>query len=565
MTFLERLLGGGRERALTEGVTLLEAGRYAEAVATLRAAARRRSAPAGSLAAYHFRQALLAESRRLLRAGDPRQAVPLLAEAVELWENYPDLHFLLGASRGLAGGWEEGLASARAALRLNPDYVEARLLEATALQILEREREAADSLAALGESGRRVQHWLLGRLARPTPYRAGDLPAGLPELLAAVAGGQSEKEEVAAAVALCRAGRWEEGLVRFGELVERQPRYPDYRTRYAAALFQLGRGEEALEEIEAALALNEDYGLAVNLKALVLADGGEVAAARRCLRDAAKRIPERDATRRTHEDLFGAYLRGVVALLTGHPEEVADLLAGWHDLVHDFGRAELLLAAAESLTAATATAGARLEALAREWSGESIYRWLWSCHLLENRQYEDLATALARWPVPPEGEQDWRPLYLEGHLAVCQGRVPARPVKGPERTRGVDHDPAAGAQPGPEAWAYLAARAAFLEGDDEASWSTCRDLEAACGPTERLVRLRFAAAAGVPDADRRDDEPVAPWPDSCLPGLVCAERRRHAAGADARLDAQRRLHPEDLRVNWLTPRFWLGPVRGWIA
>lgn len=563
MAFLDRLFGGGRERALAEGIALLEEGRYAEAVAILRTAARRRSAPAGSLAAHHFRQALLAEGRRLLRANTPERAIPFFTEAVELWDRYPDLHFQLGTARGLSGAWDEALIAARAALRLNPDYVEARLLEATALQAVDRRREASDSLLALLESGRRVQHWLVGRLTREEPYGEDDLPTGLRELLAAAAGGQSEKEEAAAAVALCRAGRWEEGLERFGELVERQPRYPDYRTRYAAALFQLGRSDEALDEIEAALALNEDYALALDLKALILADGGRVAEARRCLQAADARQGEQDPARRTHEDLFGAYLRGVTALLTGHPEEVADSLEGWQDLVHGFGRAELLLAAAESLTAAPAAAESRLAALAREWSGEAVYRWLWACHLLEVRRYDDLAEALSRWPAAPNGERDWRPLYLEGHLAVCQGRVPARPVSVPPVDGTTRGDAAAG--PGPDAWTYLAARAAFLGGDDEACWRACRELEEKGGPTERLTRLRLAAAAGAAASATGAGTPPVPWPDSCLPGLVWAEWRLDGGRAGQLLADQRRLHPEDARVNWLWPGFWLGPVRGWIA
>jgi tetratricopeptide (TPR) repeat protein len=383
--------------------------------------------------------------------------------------------------------------------------------------------------------------------------------------VAAAAGGRSEKEEVAAAVALCRAGNWEEGLDRFGELVERQPRYPDYRTRHAAALFQLGRDEQALEEIEAALALNEDYDLAVDLKALILADRGRVAEARRCLQEADRRRGERDeGGRRTHEDLFGAYLRGVTALLTGKPEEVAGLLAGWQDLVHGFGRAELLLAAAESLTAAPVAAGRRLSALAREWSGEAVYRWLWACHLLENRSYDDLASVLSRWPAGSEGQRDWRPLYLEGHLAVCQGRIPARPVAAPPEAAVDPGEASAGTVPGPDAWAFLAARAAYLAGDDATCRRICGELEAKGGPTERLLRLRLTAAAGA-GADESSPPSSAPWPDSCLPGLVWNALRRDDPRAEELLADQRRLHPEDVRLSWLSPGFWLGPVRGWIA
>ncbi len=566
MALLDRFLGGGRERALADGIALFEEGRYAEAVASLRLVARRKSVPAGSLAAYHFRQALLAEGRRLLRLGDAGQAVPLFAEAAEIWDRYADLHFLLGSARGLDGAWDTALSRSRVALRLNPDYIEARLLEAASLQALERPREAAASLDALLESGRRIQHWVIERLAMPQGYAAENLPTNLKDLLVAASSGQSEKEEVAAAVALCRAGRWEDGLERFGDLVARQPRYPDYRTRHAAALFQLGRGGEALGEIDAALALNEDYRLASDLKALILADRGQVAEARRCLSEADDHQPDGGATAHSHEDLFGAYLRGVLALLTGHADEVPGRLAGWTDLVHGFGRAELLLAAAESLNMAPDACGERLAALAREWSGESVYRWLWACHLLETQRYHDLADALTRWPAPPDGGRDWRPLYLEGHLAVCQGRVPALPDRAPMAETGAIATPLSeGVAPGPQAWTFLVARMCFLQGEDEACWQHCRDLVDGGVITERLARLQLAAAVGVPGEEVDRWTEGVPWPDSCLPGLVCGDRRGGGDTTVAALEAQARLHPEDLRVNWLSPGFWLGPVRGWIA
>jgi len=365
MSLLDRFLGGGRDRVHAEGIALLEEGRYAEAVVCLREAVVGRVNTSGSLASYHFRQALLGEGRRLLRAGSPDRARVLFDEAVGLWNRYPDLHCLAGTAAGLAGDWEVALSAARASLRLNADYVEARLLEATALQALERSREAAAALDSLLESGRRVQSWLVERLARTGAYEPDDLPTNLPALLTAALGGESEKEEVAAAVALCRAGRWEEGLARFSELVTRRPRYPDYRTRHAAALFQVARDDEALTEVEAALALNEDYRLAIDLKALILADTGRIAAARAFLRAADERRSTRDGTR-THEDLFGAYLRGVLALLTGHAAEVVNLFDGWRDLAQGFSRAELLVAAAEDLTAAPTACRKRLEALTRE-------------------------------------------------------------------------------------------------------------------------------------------------------------------------------------------------------
>ena len=565
MALLDRLLRGGRNRAHAEGIALLEDGRYAEAVDRLREAAHGRGDAANSIASYHFRQALVAEGRRLLRAGDPARARACFAEAVELWPVYPDLHCLLGAARVALGVWEGALAAARAALRINPDYVEARLLEATALQGLDRRREAAEALAALQESGRRVEHWLLDRLRRDGGWSADHLPPDLPVLVAESAAGVSEKEEVAAAVALCRAGRWSEGLERFAGLVERRPRYPDYRTRHAAALFQLGRNDEALAEAEAALALNEAYRAAADLKALILADGGRILDARLFLEQV-------DARRGAaplgsgQEELFGAYLRGVLALLTGAPQRSAQLLAPWTDLARTFARAELLLAAADDLADRPDSCGRRVEALAAEWSAEPVYSWLLACHLLARARHRDTAAVLARWPRSEGSARDWRPLFLEGLLALAQGRVPALPddLESEPGAAVATTVGAGGPSLGPAAWGFLRARAAWLRGDRQACYDLCRQLGAA-GDSERLSNLRTRAACTL-DGEGDDWRPQPVMPEACLAAAVQLHQARdETAIAGQLLAAQARLHPDDPVVCWLEPGFWFEPVRTWIS
>ncbi len=565
MALLDRFLRGGRNRAHADGIALLEEGRFAEAVARLREAAHGRGDAANSIAAYHFRQALVAEGRRLLRAGEAEEARAHFHEAVALWPVYPDLHCLLGAARLALGVWDGALSAARAALRVNPDYVEARLLEAAALQGLERPREAAEALTALQESGRRVEHWLIDRLKRDGGWQADTLPGNLPALVAEAAAGVSEKEEVAAAVALCRAGRWEEGLERFAGLVQRRPRYPDYRTRHAAALFQLGRHDEALAEAEAALALNESYRAAADLKALVLADAGRVREALDFLTGADDRLA---ASRQPggHEELFGAYLRGVLLLLTGGHDKVAGQLAPWSDLPRTFARAELLLAAADDLAGRPEACARRLEALAAEWGGEPIYTWLLASHLLARGRHQDVMAVLGRWPAAGDGG-DLRPLYLEGHLAVDQGRVPAVPDDVGADAWDDDAPPrvgAAGPVPSAAAWRYLRARVALVQGDARRCAELC-DALAAGGVTERLIRLHTRAVRLLDEADGAW-VPAFPLPDSCVAPLVQLHQARGAADAAARvLGTQVRLHPENPLLCWLGPGFWLEPVRNWVG
>ena len=558
MSLLGRFLGSGRSKAYAEGVAHLEEGRYAEAVDSLRIAALGKSdTPSGSLASFHFRQALLREGRRLLRTEEKSRSITYFAEATKLWDQYPDLHCLLGAAHGLTGDWETALIEGRSALRLNGDYAEARLLEAVALQALDRTREASESLNDLVESGRRVDHWLINGLADKGPFKATNIPDDLMALLERSLSGQSEKEEVASAVALCRAGKWEDGLERFADLVERRPRYPDYRTRHAAALFQVGQNAKALAEVEAALALNESYRTAVDLKGLILAEEGRLHEAAEFLRQADEKLQDAKPAS-THEELFAAYLRGVLALMTGRAASVRDVLGEWPDLVRNFARAELLLAAAEFLTDQPAACGRRLNTLVDEWTAEPVYYYLLACHQLAERNFQDVAGVLSRWPASGTEERDTRPLYLEGLVAVQQGRVPSAPEATEQGDEPVVIDEAA--------WVFLGARSEFLQGADTKCWWSCQKLVDQGLATEGIFRLQTRAAAVATGEISPDWQPAPVVPDSCLPAAVhYAVNCGQATEASAMVAGHRKVHPECLLGFWLDAKFWLDPVRNWIA
>jgi tetratricopeptide (TPR) repeat protein len=544
-------------------VALLEKGQYLEAIEILRDVSLGSSdQPTGSLASFHFRQALVGQGRHHLRAGENAEAIALFAEAVRLWDPYPDLHCLHGAAQGLGGDWDAALTGARDALRRNSDYAEARLLEAVALQKQERLVEAADSLNALVESGRRVEHWLINGLEGKRRFTGNDLPTHLETLLFTSLSGQSEKEEVAAAVAQCRAGHWQEGLDRFADLVKKRPRYPDYRTRHAAALFHLGRNDEALAEVEAALALNESYRTAINLKGLVLADQGRLGGARDFLA-AADQMALEGKSAGAYEELFGAYLRGVLALLGGEPRRVLELLEGWGDLGKNFARAELLCAAAEDLLDRSAACGRRLTSLVEEWTAEPIYFFLLACHHLRSENFEKAAGVLGRWPAG-SSEPDLRPLFLEANLALDQGRIPALPGHFPpeEAVAGITAAPHIGSR----AWDFLTARSEFLQGNGDHTWRICEDLIASGYDTEKVVRLQVEAAnrseEGVPEGWK----PPAVRPDSCLPGIVYfGFGRNQDDGSGGEVAKHLDVHPEQITAMWLSPAFWLEPVRNWIA
>jgi len=552
MSLLDKFLSSGKGKAYEEGMSLLEDGRFAEAVDRLRVVALGRAdSPSGSLASFHFRQALLAEGRRLLREEQPAAAIAFFSEAVRLWDQYPDLHCLHGAACGFAGQWDVALDEARHALRINPDYVEARLLETVSLRALGRSREAAVSLTSLSESGRRIDHWLVDTLGEKSSFKPETLPEDLEPLLARALSGRSEKEEVAEAVALCRQGKWEAGRESFAALVARRPRYPDYRTRHAAALYQLNQTEAAMSEIEAALALNPTYRTAIDLKGLVLADSGRI-------REAADFLTEADRTlsdakpASAHEELFGAYLRAVLALLLGRTKAVGDILSGWPDLLRNFARAELLLAAADDLGGRATTCGRRLADLADEWSAEPLYFHLLACHHLQHRRYRDVAGVLSRWPSAAKGEAQHQ--YLSASLAIFQGRAPE-----------AVQETASGDVPA-ESWEFLRARLAYLAGEDGRCWEICHGLAGRGYHTEAVLRLQTLAAVGAsgPDTGGWGPEPV--LPDSCLPPAIFHHLRLdRTPEAEALLGTHLRVHPDFLTGYWLQPAFWLGPIRNWIA
>jgi hypothetical protein len=250
----------------------------------------------------------------------------------------------------------------------------------------------------------------------------------------------------------------------------------------------------------------------------------------------------------------------VLALLTGSAATVRDVLGEWPDLVQTFARAELLLAAADDLTQQATSCGQRLAKLADEWSAEAIYFYLLACHHLAGRRFQDVAGVLGRWPAAGGTESDLRPLYLEGLVAVSQGRSPTIPA-GLEPAEQATQTGISAA-----AWAFLGAQAEALQGAHARCWESCQQLVRRGLATERLLQLQTRAAV-VATADIEPDwQPAPVVPDSCLPAAAhyavnCDEPER----AKALVAVQREVHPENLLGFWLDAAFWLDPVRNWIA
>jgi len=221
-----------------------------------------------------------------------------------------------------------------------------------------------------------------------------------------------------------------------------------------------------------------------------------------------------------------------------------------------------LLAAADDLSDRSLSCGSRLAELAGEWKAETDYHFLLACHYLLHRQYNDVAGVISRWPDAVDGKDDWRQIYLECCLSLCQGRVPILPIKadlinvagGDEELVGV-------------AWESLAIRTAFLKKEDQGCWESCQGLVDQGYTTERILKIMLASSSNVNiDVENSGWEPPNVLPESCLPGLfflLMKQGRQEAAVA--MLNKYKNPHPEMLSGWWLSASFWLRPIRGWIA
>lgn len=557
MAILRRLFGGKSNGGYERAITLVEAGRLAEALPLLRDAyAVDQASPRGSLAGYYLRLALVGEGRRHLLAGDADASLNVLSEAVKNWPDFPDLRFLAGAAAAGAQAWEEALDHARTALRRNPDYCEARLLEAGTLHALGRVQEAMASLTSLIESGRRVDHALARTLGDVGTVELIPQHHDLTALIRTAAVGDDTKHRLGQAVAQCRAGHWEDGLAIFAELSRSHPRYPDIRAKHGAALYQTGQLEAALQEVQAALAVKPRYRTAVTLHGLILAEQGRLLEASRYLAD---EVPRLEGTAGRHEELFLAYLRAALALLIGDLEQCRELLSGWSDLGRQFARAELLLAACDDLYGWRDAAARRIEGLTEVWNADPELAFLRAAMLLEDRQWAAVEAAIGRWPGQGGRGLDDRPLVLQARLDIARGRAPELPER--------DGDSAASPDlVDPLAWQQLAAHRELLSGDRAGATAHLMPLVRQGMADEETGRLLIAAAVDG-DGDGAANLVAAPVvPDSWLADLCRLYRRQgDAERAEALLTVRRKLRPERVRWCWLAADFWLQPVRGWLA
>jgi tetratricopeptide (TPR) repeat protein len=94
---------------------------------------------------------LLERVRRYLEVGEAASAVQLLRQILPKHEGYPDLHYLAGLSELKLGHFDDALGSLARALELNPDFHDARVQFACALECVGETAHAAKQLALVLE------------------------------------------------------------------------------------------------------------------------------------------------------------------------------------------------------------------------------------------------------------------------------------------------------------------------------------------------------------------------------------------------------------------------------
>jgi tetratricopeptide (TPR) repeat protein len=94
----------------------------------------------------------LERAHRHLEHGEATAAFHLLREIVPEHQDYPDLHFVLGLAELKLGHFDDALGSLARALELNPDFHDARVQFACALECVGETEHAARQLALVLES-----------------------------------------------------------------------------------------------------------------------------------------------------------------------------------------------------------------------------------------------------------------------------------------------------------------------------------------------------------------------------------------------------------------------------
>jgi protein O-GlcNAc transferase len=291
MAFVGKWFGFGRNADYDEGLRAFEAGDYAAAAERFRAA----MGAGGDLSLRQRAKSYLAGSlgkigRAAMERGDHTAAVQALGDAVAVRPRYADLHVALALAHDALGEHHRLHEEVRAALRINPKYGHAVLLEAA---LLMRSGAHGDGLF------RAVEAVSLDRRLETDTYRKAIEAADAEkwneaaDLIFAVrpVGGDAADHQ-ARGDRMMQAGRWEDAEEAYRQALEAAPHYADLRSRHGQALFELGHVDQAVDAFREAVTINPKFAEAHALLGVSLRRLGQEDEAKEAFRAALEADPD---------------------------------------------------------------------------------------------------------------------------------------------------------------------------------------------------------------------------------------------------------------------------------
>ena len=171
--------------------------------------------------------------------------------AVQVEEEYPDLHFHLGVIAEREGRLDDALGHLNRAVALHPDYSEAIGYRVLVLFQQEKVEGIKSDLQKLSTLKFELPQHLLGRESYS--------PEAISQLRDALEHHLEGKRHFKEAVAHAGRGDLEGAANELEQAIQENPTYPDLRHRYALVLADLGRHEQALQSYDKALELHPNY------------------------------------------------------------------------------------------------------------------------------------------------------------------------------------------------------------------------------------------------------------------------------------------------------------------
>lgn len=167
------------------------------------------------------------QGRQAFDRGDYAVALELFQSILADHPGFADIRHYAGLCLAFLGRGEEALEQLDEALARNPGYVEAHINRALVLQDLGRYDEARYAFERAGEFEQQSH----GRFPAAVTARLANAHAAVGDIYA-------------------EAGAHETAAAQYASALELRPQFHDIRNKYAAALLNMGRTGDAIEELQ---------------------------------------------------------------------------------------------------------------------------------------------------------------------------------------------------------------------------------------------------------------------------------------------------------------------------